>query len=236
MAIVPSCGSGRSPDGRSQPRTIPRGVGVHSPRAMPRLEHVDAIERRPWSAAGTLRADSRRGARASAAWSARAVTGARKAADEAVDALERVRCLRRQPRRLADRFPDAALRDGPGLVKAGRPRRNRGQRLESHPRPIRRRRPGGRGRELRLQGRAAGDPRRARDARRGGRDPGGVDAEELRGARDMRRQPAPDTARPPTAIVQPPVARLPCARRPAAPCNHAERRRRPEQSRSVCCR
>ena len=88
---------------------------------MPRLEHVDAIERRPWSAADTLRADSRCGASPGTAWNARAATGARKAADDArraaVDALERVRYFRRQARRLADRFPAAALRDVPGLVK-----------------------------------------------------------------------------------------------------------------------
>ena len=60
-------------------------------------------------------------ARSSAAWNARTVTRARKAADEtrreAVDALERVRYLWRQARWLTDRFPDAALRDVPGLVK-----------------------------------------------------------------------------------------------------------------------
>ena len=60
-------------------------------------------------------------ARASAAWNARAITRARKAADdarrEAVEALERVRYLWRQARWLTDRFPDAALRDVPGLVK-----------------------------------------------------------------------------------------------------------------------
>ncbi len=60
-------------------------------------------------------------ARSSAAWNARAVTRARRTADEArraaVDALERVRYLWRQARWLTDRFPDAALRDVPGLVK-----------------------------------------------------------------------------------------------------------------------
>ena len=60
-------------------------------------------------------------ARSSDAWNARAVTRARKAADEAhreaVEALERVRYLWRQARWLTDRFPDAALRDVPGLVK-----------------------------------------------------------------------------------------------------------------------
>ena len=61
------------------------------------------------------------GARSSDAWNSRGVTRARKAADEArreaVEALERVRYLWRQARWLTDRFPDAALRDVPGLVK-----------------------------------------------------------------------------------------------------------------------
>ena len=60
-------------------------------------------------------------ARSAGAWNARGVTRARKAADEArreaVEALERVRYLWRQARWLTDRFPDAALRDVPGLVK-----------------------------------------------------------------------------------------------------------------------
>ena len=60
-------------------------------------------------------------ARSSDAWNARAVTRARKAADEArreaVEALERAHYLWRQARWLTDRFPDAALRDVPGLVK-----------------------------------------------------------------------------------------------------------------------
>ena len=60
-------------------------------------------------------------ARSADAWNARAVTRARKAADaarlEAVEALERVHYLWRQARWLTDRFPDAALRDVPGLVK-----------------------------------------------------------------------------------------------------------------------
>ena len=57
----------------------------------------------------------------SAAWSNRAVTRARKAADEArrnaVERLERVRYLWRQAQWLAERFPDAELRDVAGLVK-----------------------------------------------------------------------------------------------------------------------
>ena len=61
------------------------------------------------------------GARSAGAWNARGVARARKAADEArreaVEALERVRYLWRQARWLTDRFPDAALRDVPGLVK-----------------------------------------------------------------------------------------------------------------------
>ena len=60
-------------------------------------------------------------ARSSDAWNARAVTRARKAADEArreaVETLERAHYLWRQARWLTDRFPDAALRDVPGLVK-----------------------------------------------------------------------------------------------------------------------
>ena len=57
----------------------------------------------------------------SAAWNNRAVTRARRAADEArrraVERLERVRYLWRQAQWLAERFPDAELRDVAGLVK-----------------------------------------------------------------------------------------------------------------------
>ena len=60
-------------------------------------------------------------ARSSDAWNTRVVARARRTADdarrEAVEALERVRYLWRQARWLTDRFPDAALRDVPGLVK-----------------------------------------------------------------------------------------------------------------------
>ena len=65
--------------------------------------------------------EQRRDAGSSAAWNNRAVTRARRAADEArrnaVARLERVRYLWRQAHWLAERFPDAELRDVAGLVK-----------------------------------------------------------------------------------------------------------------------
>ena len=65
--------------------------------------------------------EQRRDAGLSAAWNNRAVTRARRAADEArrnaVARLERVRYLWRQAQWLAERFPDAELRDVAGLVK-----------------------------------------------------------------------------------------------------------------------
>lgn len=60
-------------------------------------------------------------ARESAAWSGREVNRLRRAADEArqaaVEQLKQVRYLWRQAHWLTERFPDAALRDVPGLVK-----------------------------------------------------------------------------------------------------------------------
>ena len=71
------------------------------------------------------------------------------------------------------------------LVSAVTAHRDRGQRPEPHPRPLRRRCPGGGGRELRLQDGATRDPCGARRAERGGGGPGGEDQEELRGVGDM---------------------------------------------------
>ena len=65
--------------------------------------------------------EQQRGARSSAAWNARAVTRARRAAEEArgeaVEQLRKVGYSWRQARWLTERFPDGELRDVAGLVK-----------------------------------------------------------------------------------------------------------------------
>ena len=99
---------------------------------MLQLEHIDAIERRLWEAADTLRANSSYASNEyflpvmglvflRHAWSGREVNRARKAADEArrqaVEQLGQVRYFWRQARWLTERFPDGELRDVQGLVK-----------------------------------------------------------------------------------------------------------------------
>lgn len=65
---------------------------------MPQLEHLEAIERRLWEAADTLRANSNY---AVSAWGR----------------LGKVHYFWSQVRWLTERFPTAELRDVPGLVK-----------------------------------------------------------------------------------------------------------------------
>ena len=88
-------------------------------------------------------------ARESDLWVGREITRARKAADEArqiaVEQLKRVRYFHKQAVWLTERFPDAVLRDVEGLVKLVDRSGIGSQRLEPHPRPLRRRCPGGRG-------------------------------------------------------------------------------------------
>jgi len=65
--------------------------------------------------------DQQRGGKSSAVWNPRAVTRARRAADEArggaLEQLGRVRYFWRQARWLTERFPDGELRDVEGLVR-----------------------------------------------------------------------------------------------------------------------
>ena len=82
-------------------------------------EQADQLYKR---AAGLVETCEReRGARSGDAWNARAVTRARKAADEArreaIEQLGQVRYFWRQARWLTERFPDGELRDVSGLVK-----------------------------------------------------------------------------------------------------------------------
>ena len=119
--------------------------------------------------------------KASDAWNARDVNRARKAADEArrtaVEQLRKVRYFWRQARWLTERFPDAELRNVPGLVKLVDRADIEANDWSLTPRPLRRRHPRGGERGLRLRCGHARDPCGARrPERRGGRpgreDPG----------------------------------------------------------------
>ena len=82
-------------------------------------------------------------ARESDLWDNAEISRARRTLEDArhnaVESLQRARYFVRQADWLQERFPEAELRDVEGLVKAGRPQRDRGARLEPDARPLCRR-------------------------------------------------------------------------------------------------